>query len=201
MNQLISKKQVTDYFETLGKLPQATQVTGKSGQKLLLDAAIDQVIKLALSTHEKGGKLIFIGNGGSSAIASHMAIDYWKNGGIRSTSFSDPALLTCLSNDYGYEHVYERPIEMLAQPSDLLMAISSSGKSMNILHAVKAARQKKMPVVTFSGFQPDNLLRQTGDVNFYVASPEYGFVEITHLSICHSILDLASVACQRGSSL
>ncbi len=129
----VTKEEVTSYFERLGQLALSSEATDASGSPLHFDWAINQVITFALETHEKGRKLLFIGNGGSSAIASHMAIDYWKNGGIRAIAFNDPALLTCLSNDYGYEHVFEKPIEMLAEAEDLLVAISSSGKSPNIL--------------------------------------------------------------------
>lgn len=184
------QKAISDYFEKLGRLPRASEVTNHSGDSLEFDTAIELVMKLAVETHQKGNKLIFIGNGGSSAIASHMAIDYLKNGGIRSTTFSDASLLTCLSNDYGYEHVYEKPILMFGQEGDLLIAISSSGKSQNILRAVKVAQDKKCHVVTLSGFNPDNPLRRTGKINFYVPSSAYGFVEITHLTLCHAILDL-----------
>jgi D-sedoheptulose 7-phosphate isomerase len=134
---------------------------------------------------------MFIGNGGSAAIASHMAIDYSKNGGIRSLAFNDGAALTCLSNDFGYEHVFSKQIELHARPGDLLIAISSSGKSLNILNAVDMAHEKGCFVVTLSGFSPDNPLRNFGDYNLFVDAKEYGFVEITHLSLCHAILDLA----------
>ena len=169
----------------------AVVVTKATGAPIGFAEGIEDAIQRALSTHALGRKLMFVGNGGSSAIASHMAIDYWKNGGIRATAFNDAALLTCLSNDYGYEHVFAKPIDMLAQPGDLLIAISSSGRSPNILKAVAAARKKDCGVVSLSGFTPDNPLRALGDVNFYVPSDSYGYVEITHLSICHAILDLS----------
>ena len=133
---------------------------------------------------------MFIGNGGSAGIASHCAIDYSKNGGIRSTAFNDGAALTCLGNDLGYENVFAKQIDLHARPGDLLMAISSSGKSMNILKAVDIARERGCAVFTFSGFSPDNPLRTFGDLNFFVDSPEYGFVEISHLALIHSLLDL-----------
>ena len=133
---------------------------------------------------------MFIGNGASAAISSHMSTDYWKNGGMRAIAFNDSSLLTCISNDYGYPYVFEKPIEMFADPGDILMAISSSGKSENIINGVKAARSKKCGVITFSGFSPDNPLVKSGDYNFHVSSPDYGPVEIIHLSICHCICDL-----------
>ncbi len=92
-------------------------------------------------------------------------------------------------NDLGYDQVFAKQIEMHGRPGDLVIAISSSGRSANILNAVKAARAAKSAVVTFSGFAADNPLRSLGNINFYIASDRYGFVEIGHLTICHAILD------------
>src|SRR3989338_10846589 len=96
-------------------------------------------------------KVILIGNGGSAAIASHEALDFWRGSGIPAISFNDPAHLTCIANDFGYEHVFSRPIEIFAQKGDILIAISSSGRSENILKGVQAARQKGCYVITLSG--------------------------------------------------
>ncbi len=120
-----------------------------------------------------------------------MATDWMKNGGFHALSLIDGAVLTCLANDLGYDQVFSKQIEMHANSGDLLIAISSSGNSHNILNAVAAARRLDAAVVTLSGFQPDNKLRQLGDINFYVPNRSYGFVEIAHLAICHAALDLA----------
>jgi len=85
--------------------------------------------------------------------------------------------------------VFEKPVEMFADEGDVLIAISSSGRSSNILAAVDRARQKACAIVTLSGFDSDNPLRRKGDVNFYVPSHSYGFVEISHLVLCHYIAD------------
>jgi D-sedoheptulose 7-phosphate isomerase len=118
-----------------------------------------------------------------------MATDYWKNGSMRAIAFNDASLLTCLSNDCGYENVFGKPVEMFADEGDILVAISSSGKSENILNGVRAARKMGAYVVTLSGFKSDNPLRSMGDYNFFVPGGEYGPVEIIHLSITHCILD------------
>ncbi len=136
-----------------------------------------------------GKKLIFIGNGASAAISSHQATDYWKNGGMRAIAFNDAALLTAVSNDLGYKFVFEKAVEMFADRGDVLMAISSSGKSENILRGVAAASKKKCKIISFSGFKPNNPLRNMGNINFYVPSMLYGQVEILHHSICHCILE------------
>lgn len=181
---------VGEYFRKLADLHRAVIVTTAAAATVPFDEAVEAVVKLAFRTHLSGRKLMFIGNGGSAAIASHMAVDYWNRGGIRAVAFNDAPLLTCLSNDYGYEYVFEKTVAMMAQPADLLIAISSSGQSSNILRGVAAARGSDCAVVTLSGFAPTNPLRSLGDLNFYVPSESYGHVEIAHLAICHAVLDL-----------
>lgn len=139
---------------------------------------------------EGKNRVLVIGNGGSASIASHIVVDLWKNGGIRALAFNDASLLTCVGNDYGFEHIFEKPIGMFADEGDIVFAISSSGSSENILNGVKAAIKKNCTVVTFSGFSPDNPLRTLGHINFYVSSESYGFVETAHLAICHCIADI-----------
>lgn len=184
------QSRINNYFKTLGELPLKTVVTDDKGATLPVEHAYAIAIKNIRDTHDRGNKLMFIGNGGSAGIASHCAIDYSKNGGIRSTAFNDGAALTCLANDLGYENVFAKQIELHAREGDLLMAISSSGKSANILKGVEAARARGCGVYTFSGFTGSNPLRLSGDLNFYVGDGEYGFVEITHLALIHSLLDL-----------
>ncbi len=152
---------------------------------------IETVCGLMMRQSDLGAKIICIGNGGSAAIASHFAIDLWKNGRIKSLAFNDGALLTCISNDFGYEHVFEKPIEFFAEGDDVLFAVSSSGKSENIIRAVRAAKLKGCSVITLSGFGEDNPLRLLGTYNFYVPSSEYGFVEVIHQYLCHCISDIA----------
>lgn len=185
------QERIDSYFATLGALALRTEAADGAGTPLGLDSVFRQFMDAARSSHDRGNKLMFVGNGGSAAIASHMAVDYSKNGGLRSLAFNDGAMLTCLSNDLGYENVFARPVELYGRPGDLLIAVSSSGRSPNILKAVEAARAAGCWVMTLSGFGADNPLRRTGDVNLYVASDQYGFVEITHLSLLHAMLDLA----------
>lgn len=151
-----------------------------------------QTVQNFVSLHGLGkARIFFIGNGGSAAIASHMAIDWSKNGQFPTFGPGDAASLTCVSNDLGFEHVYAHQIKRHGSMSDLLFAISSSGMSPDILTAVEMAQSKCMNVVTLTGFGPGNFLRGKGQVNFYVPSSQYGTVEIAHLAILHSILDEA----------
>lgn len=185
-----SAEDITRYFSQLGSLFKETQVTDAKGAPLELSQGIREAIDLIQGQSARGKKIIFIGNGGSSSIASHQATDFLKNGGIKAIAFTDPSLLTCISNDLGYPRVFEVPIKMLAEGEDVLVAISSSGRSENILRGVEAARGKGCEVITMSGFTADNPLRKTGRLNFYVPSDSYGYVEISHLTLCHCILDM-----------
>jgi D-sedoheptulose 7-phosphate isomerase len=136
-----------------------------------------------------GSKVMLVGNGGSAAIASHTAIDLVKNCGVRAMAFNDVSALTCLANDIGYEHVFAEQVRAHGFKGDTLVAISSSGKSANILKAVEQAHKRGIFVVTFSGFRPDNPLRASGQVNFYVPSMSYGHVELAHGIMLHAVTD------------
>jgi D-sedoheptulose 7-phosphate isomerase len=180
---------INDYFNTLRHLQLTTSVTDSEGHSVSLSEGFKAYIQYARRTRAQHTKIMFIGNGGSAGIASHMAIDYSKNGHLPALAFSDPSALTCLSNDYGYEHVFAKQIEYHARKGDFLVAISSSGKSINILNAIAVARKIGCEIATFSGFDPGNPLARLGDINFFVNSREYGFVEVAHLSLGHSLLD------------
>lgn len=185
----VDSREVRRYFTALSDYLKDAAVTSAAGEPMEMAEAVNQIMALARRTHAAGNKLIFVGNGGSSSIASHMATDYSKNGDVRAMALNDAAMLTCLGNDLGFERIFAKQIELYARADDLVIAISSSGRSANILNAVKAARTAKCAVLTLSGFSGDNPLRRMGDINFFIASDRYGFVEIGHLTICHAILD------------
>jgi D-sedoheptulose 7-phosphate isomerase len=185
----IGKTDLQNYFVTLSDLLCQVEVTSNTGQRVDYAGAATELMTHARATHAAGNKLIFVGNGGSAAIASHMATDYSKNGGVRSLALNDASMLTCLGNDLGYDRVFAKQLELHARRGDLVIAISSSGRSANILNAVDAAAAAGCTIATMSGFTPDNPLRRKGEWNFYVASDRYGFVEIGHLTICHAVLD------------
>lgn len=183
------KKNIQEYHRNFQNLLDSIKITDKGAMKLDFAHGIEIACNLVKKQSSKGGKIFFVGNGGSAAIANHMAIDFWKNAGIPAMSFSDSSLLTCISNDFGYSQVFAKPIEFFANKNDILFAISSSGKSENILKAVDAALAKRCRVITLSGFDENNPLRSKGAYNFYVPSHEYGPVEVIHQYICHLILD------------
>jgi D-sedoheptulose 7-phosphate isomerase len=186
------REQLDQWFGSLADALRDTKVTDRTSKSLPLEVGCEWVRKAAHESHDAGNKIIFVGNGGSAGIASHLAIDFSKNGGLRALAFNDASALTCLGNDLGYENVFAKQLDFHARPGDLLIAISSSGRSANILEAVKVARGRDCKVVTYSGFTETNELRQTGDVNFYVRANknEYGFVEVAHLALCHAVLDI-----------
>jgi len=186
---MIGKTALENYFLTLSDLLCGAEVTARDGARIELANAATALMQSARATHAAGDKLIFVGNGGSAAIASHMATDYSKNGGVRALALNDSSMLTCLGNDLGYDRVFAKQVELYARKGDLVIAISSSGRSANILNAVDAALAAGCTVATLSGFAPDNPLRRKGEWNFYIASDRYGFVEIGHLTICHAVLD------------
>lgn len=175
-----------------GKVLANIQAADLGGNQLDFDRAILRIVKLISAQRKKGNKIIIVGNGGSASIASHMATDLLKNLSIPALAFNDASLLTCLSNDLGYEKVFSAPIGVLAKKGDILFAISSSGKSKNILNAVAQAKNKGCFVIGLSGFYHRNPLGGLGDINFYVPSLAHGTVEIVHLAICHAIVDALS---------
>lgn len=182
---------LSDYLADLAGLIAGASATAADGAPLALSDAVLALIGEIDRACADDGKVMFVGNGGSAGIAGHMAIDFTKNGGFPALAFNDGPALTCLGNDLGYENVFAAQIKAHGRSGDLLIAISSSGRSPNILRAVDAARARGCRVVTFSGFSPDNPLRLLGDCNFYIASDRYGFVEVGHLTLIHAALDLA----------
>lgn len=178
------------YFEDIHNILDSMLITDTRCGNMPADDSFSTIIRRIKNLKEKKNKLVFIGNGGSASIASHMATDFLKNGDIPAIAFNDSSLITCLSNDLGYENVFKKPVEMLAAKGDMLFSISSSGRSPNILQATHAAKKKGCFVITLSGFGSDNPLRKAGDINFYVKSGSYGHVEIAHLTICHCLLDM-----------
>jgi len=126
------------------------------------------------------GKIIFAGNGGSAAIASHCSVDFTKAASLRAMNFNESDLLTCFANDYGYENVFSSAINFYHDKNDAVVLISSSGQSKNILNAASKSKELGLPLITLSGFSPDNPLRELGDVNLWANSKGYNIVESVH---------------------
>jgi len=155
---------------------------------------IDQLGKVAdliKVISAKGNKVLIFGNGGSAAISSHFSVDLTKNAGVRCVNCNEADLITCFSNDYGYERWVEKSVDFYGDEGDLLIVISSSGSSKNMLNGVKAARNGNFnAVVTFTGFADENPLRQLGDINLWADSKAYNFIENIHQVWLLAIVDL-----------
>ena len=177
------------YFAAYKTAIDQMEITGGQGRPLSLDEGMTAAIDLVTSL-KGGGKAMVIGNGGSAAIASHLHNDLCKAVRVRAMVFNEQPLLTALANDDGYHTVFQTPLQLWADKGDLLIAVSSSGESDNIIRAAALAADKGCRVLTFTGFKPANRLRAMGDVNIYVPSLEYGYVEMAHSVIAHCMTDL-----------
>ena len=157
---------------------------------------IEKIVKvknILVENNKNNKKIMIFGNGGSAAIASHVSVDLTKNANIRCTNYNEADLITCFANDYGYERWIEKTVDFYADQNDVLILISSSGKSKNMINACKSARNKKISkIITFTGHDKDNPLSKLGDINFWINSKAYNFVENTHqiwlLAICDLII-------------
>ncbi len=154
------------------------------------DAGFQLWLDLAQRVRQRNRYLFLIGNGASSSMASHFATDITKNGKIRTHVFTDSSLLSAVGNDYSFGELYSRPLRWYGEAEDLLIAISSSGNSENILKACLYARSNSLKIVTLSAMKSDNQLRRLGDVNFYLGAPTYGLAESGHAVIMHHWMDL-----------
>ncbi len=150
---------------------------------------LGRVVSMLRAIVPIGGKVILAGNGASAAIASHVAVDLTKTSGVRAINFNEADLITCFANDYGYEHWVEKALDFYADPKDVVILISSSGMSPNIVNAALRAKSQGLPVITFSGFRENNELRKLGDVNFWVDSSEYNIVETIHQAWLLAVVD------------
>jgi D-sedoheptulose 7-phosphate isomerase len=145
---------------------------------------------MAKERRDGGGVFFFVGNGASATMAEHLSHDCFQNADMLTYTCSETAHITAISNDISYERVFAYRITKMCRAKDVLVTISSSGDSPNILNAIEAAREKGMFVVTLSGRSSGNSSRKRGDLNFYVPLPTYGLVESAHSVLLHSWLDL-----------
>jgi len=149
-----------------------------------------EVADLIKVINAKGNKVLIFGNGGSAAISSHFSVDLTKNAGLRCMNFNEADIITCFANDYGFERWVEKTVDFYGDEGDLLIVISSSGSSENMLNGVKAARNGNFrAVVTLAGFEEDNNLRKLGDINLWINSRAYNFVENIHQIWLLAIVD------------
>lgn len=167
----------------------ATAFTNSDGVAQDTDVSLNIIVEKLLEVYSSNSHVYVIGNGGSAGIASHMAIDLLNMAKIKAHTLYDLSSLTCVANDYGYENVFSKPLDILLNEGDILIAISSSGASLNILNAVNEAQKKGVYILTLSGFSSDNPLRKFGTQNIWLDSHDYGMVEIGHAFVLHNIAD------------
>ena len=133
--------------------------------------------------------IIILGNGGSSSIASHISQDYTKVLKKNSFTFSDTSRLTCYINDYGMENAYKIFLSEFSTKKTLVILISSSGNSENIINCANFCCNEGIKYITLTGFNKDNKLNKfTCYFNYWVDSKDYGIVECAHLILLHSII-------------
>lgn len=177
------------YIKEIEVSLQAMIVTDDRNIVIQQEEGINRWSLLTQKVKKANDVMFFVGNGASAMMASHMAADASKNGEIRSLAFNDAALMTAVSNDISYEDCFSIPLKRFANSNDVLVTISSSGNSPNIIRAIETARQLEMQVVTLSGMKADNRSRKMGDLNFYIPADTYGVVEASHQVLLHCWLD------------
>ncbi len=165
----------------------------KNSINLILSKISDKKLKESISlikkTQKRNGKIYIVGNGGSASIASHVSVDFAKVARIRSSTFNNSNLITCFSNDYGYENWVVEAIKAYINKNDILILISSSGTSKNIVNAAKYCKKNSIDFITFSGFKKNNQLHNLGNVNFHIDSNQYNFIEMSHHIILVYLVD------------
>tara|TARA_B100001287_G_C22663494_1_gene521622 strand:- start:1492 stop:2028 length:537 start_codon:yes stop_codon:yes gene_type:complete len=137
----------------------------------------------------KKNKIVLVGNGASAAISSHLAIDFTKAAGVRAVNFNESSLLTCFSNDFGYENWVKKALDYYLLPKDIVILVSSSGKSKNVVNAAKYLKKKDNKLITLTGLNINNPLKKHGEINFFVHSKNYNVVESVHLVILLGIVE------------
>jgi len=162
---------------------------------------LNVVKDLIVSTSKKSGKILIFGNGGSAAIASHVSVDLTKNARIRAVNFNEADLITCFSNDYGYDRWIEKTIDFYADKKDIIILISSSGQSINMINACKAAKKKRIRVISFTGHSKNNPLSKLSKISLWVNSKAYNYIENIHqiwlLGICDLIIGKREYSAKR----
>ncbi len=179
-------------LQWLGLLNQTLEYTQAKtfGQNCILMDAFREVSVLLHEAKEHDHAVWWAANGGSVTIASQLAQDLFNKHRIRSMAFTDAAMITCQANDFGYEDAYARMLDVFAKEGDILIAISSSGKSKNILKSVEKAQEKNLKVVSLSGFEQANPLYQiSSEASFFLNSNLYGIIETGHGALLHGLIE------------
>ncbi len=154
-----------------------------------IESQFEKFKNIALDIKNNDGKLMFAGNGASASISEHGAVDFTKQGGVRAVTFNEANLITCFSNDFGYDHWVSEAVKFYGKKDDALVLISVSGESPSVINAAKVAKELEISVITFSGRDSNNSLKSLGDLNFWVDSHAYNIVECIHMIWVTTVID------------
>ncbi len=166
-------------------LDEISKVLSQNKKSLEFNKALKMLLKIKKSKK----KVMIFGNGGSASIASHFSSDLTNISKIKCINFNEANLITCFANDFGFENWIKRTLEHFYEKGDLLILISSSGESLNMIKAANFAVKNKLDLITLTGFSKQNSLRKKGKVNFWVDSKKYNIIENTHQIILLSLVD------------
>lgn len=184
------KEMVSEYIAEINDYLREVCFTAAGGENLGKMRGMEALLESTRQVSDRDGLLFFAGNGASATMSEHMAHDFFQNGALRTMTCSETAHITAISNDLSFEDVFAYRIGRIMGEKDLLVAVSSSGNSPNIIRAIHAARERGAKIVTFTGMAPDNQARHLGDINVYVPAKTYGTVESAHAVLLHCWLDL-----------
>jgi len=179
------------YIENFNSILSKIKIFGKEGNEMSFQEALRNVFSYFNQCKLEDKFIYLIGNGGSNAIISHLSVDLIKACHLKAFPITDSSILTCYANDYGYANVFSQLLEKLMRQGDMLIAVSSSGESDNIVNAVsKFSVNNTNPIVTLTAFHKFNRVMKSGDVNFWLDTMDYGFAEIGHALILHYLTDI-----------
>jgi D-sedoheptulose 7-phosphate isomerase len=179
----------TGYIDAIATGLQRLVVTDAHGDTIPAAEGFARWVAMTHAIDERGGQLFIIGNGGSAGMASHMVTDALTNGRLRAIAMTDPTMLTATANDASFDDVFALQVERLGRSGDLLIALSCSGNSRNIVRAVEMGRSRDLQTVTVSAMKADNACRTRGHLNFFVPLARYGWAQSAHQVILHYWFD------------
>ncbi len=179
----------TDRLTSFKAILENVCLTDSAAFELSTETGLQKFFSVLSDLKNISGSLYIIGNGGSAGVAAHAATDFFNVAKIKTFTLHESSLLTCMTNDFGYENAFAKMLDQVIHKNDVLIAISSSGNSINIRNAVEVAKKHQANIITLSGFSCYNALRKMGNINIWLDSYDYGFVEIGHQFLLHNIAD------------
>lgn len=164
---------------------------------------IEQAAVLLAESFKAGGKVLSCGNGGSHCDAMHFAEEltgrYRENRpGYPAIAISDVSHISCVSNDFGFDHIFSRYVESVGRPGDVLLGISTSGNSANVIKAIAAAREQGMKVITLTGKEGGKM---AGSADIEIRIPHFGYadrIQEVHIKVIHILILLIEKEMAKG---